>query len=553
MRLTGAEIIIECLREQGVDTVFGIPGGTVLNIFDELYKNRNEGRNILTSHEQGAAHAADGYARATGKVGVCIATSGPGATNTVTGIATAYMDSIPLVVITGNVAVPLLGKDSFQEIDIAGVTMPITKHNFIVKDVNDLAEIMRRAFYIAQEGRPGPVLIDIPKDVTVLTADYTPERPREIKKIAEASQEDITTALEMIKNSKKPFIYSGGGVVFSDATEELTEFARKINAPVAASMMGLGGYPGNDELFTGMIGMHGTKASNIAVTKCDLLIAVGVRFSDRVISRADRFAPGAKIIQIDIDPAEINKNIKTHHYIIGDAKVVLKELNKNIEPKEKSFWYDEVMKIKEEHPLKYKQDDVLRPQYIIERIYELTKGDAIIATEVGQNQIWAAQFFKYTKPRTFISSCGLGTMGYGTGAAIGVQIGLPNKTVFNIAGDGSFRMNCNELATAVHYKAPIIIAVMNNGTLGMVRQWQSMFYEKRFSETTLDRGPDFVKLAEAYGATGYRVTEKEKVDEVLLKALAADGPVVIDFILDIDEKVLPMVPPGDDLDKLITE
>ncbi len=553
MRLTGAEILIECLKEQGVDTVFGIPGGTVLNIFDELYKHKDSVKNILTSHEQGAAHAADGYARATGKVGVCIATSGPGATNTVTGIATAYMDSIPLVVITGNVAVPLLGKDSFQEIDIAGVTMPITKHNFIVKDVRDLAETIRRAFYIAQEGRPGPVLIDIPKDVTALSADYTPEKPRKIERVAEATAADLETAIEMIEAAKRPFIYSGGGVVFSDATGELTEFARKISSPVAASMMGLGGFPGNDELFTGMIGMHGTKASNIAVTKCDLLIAVGVRFSDRVISKADRFAPSAKIIQIDIDPAEINKNVKTHHHIIGDVKTVLTQLNKRLKQKERGVWFNEVMKIKQEHPLKYKQDDVLRPQYIIERIYELTNGDALIATEVGQNQIWAAQFYKYTKPRTFISSCGLGTMGYGTGAAIGAQVGKPDKTVFNIAGDGSFRMNCNELATAVYYKLPIIIAVMNNGTLGMVRQWQRLFYEERFSETTLDRGPDFVKLAEAYGATGYRVIEKSDVDEVLKKALAAKGPVVIDFILDIDEKVLPMVPPGDALDKLITE
>ncbi len=553
MRLTGAEIIIECLREQDVDTVFGIPGGTVLNIFDELYKHSDRIRNVLTSHEQGASHAADGYARATGKVGVCIATSGPGATNTVTGIATAYMDSIPIVVITGNVAVPLLGKDSFQEIDIAGVTMPITKHNFIVKDVKDLAETIRRAFYIAQEGRPGPVLIDIPKDVTILSADYTPEKPRPIERMGEAETVDIDQAIEMIMAAKRPFIYSGGGVVFSDATEELTEFARKISSPVAASMMGLGGFPGNDELFTGMIGMHGTKASNIAVTKCDLLIAVGVRFSDRVISKADRFAPSAKIIQIDIDPAEINKNVKTHHHIIGDVKTVLTQLNKKLKQQERGAWFEEVMKIKREHPLKYQQDDVLRPQYIIERICELTKGDALIATEVGQNQIWAAQFFKYTKPRTFISSCGLGTMGYGTGAAIGAQVGKPDKTVFNIAGDGSFRMNCNELATAVYYKLPIIIAVMNNGTLGMVRQWQRLFYEERFSETTLDRGPDFVKLAEAYGATGYRVTEKSDVDEVVKKALAADGPVVIDFILDIDEKVLPMVPPGDALDKLITE
>lgn len=554
MELTGAEIIVECLKEQSVDTVFGYPGGAVLNIYDALYQQKNEIRHILTSHEQGAAHAADGYARATGKVGVCMATSGPGATNLVTGIATAYMDSVPMVAITGNVAVDLLGKDSFQEVDILGVTMPITKHNYIVKDVNDLASTIRKAFSIAQEGRPGPVLIDVPKNITSDKAEYVAEVPKEINtKRHFISETDITTAIEIIKNTERPLIFTGGGTVYSDATDALITFAEKIKAPVTTSMMGLGGFPSTNELFTGMIGMHGTKTSNIAATKCDLLIAVGVRFSDRVISKLERFAPSAQILHIDIDPAEINKNIKTHHHIIGDVKDVLNRLNQEIDAKEKNGWYNEVMQLKEKFPLKYPEDDILRPQYVIEKLYEVTNGDTIITTEVGQNQIWASQYYKYVKPRTFISSGGLGTMGYGTGACIGAQIGVPEKRVINIAGDGSFRMNCNELATAVHYDVPIIVVILNNGTLGMVRQWQTMFYEGRHSQTTLDRGPDFVKLADAYGAKGYRITKKEEVEDVLRKALECKGPVVIECLIPIDDKVFPMVPPGKALEDVITE
>lgn len=554
MELTGAEIIVECLKEQKVDTIFGYPGGSVLNIYDALHKHEDELKHILTSHEQGAAHAADGYARVTGKVGVCIATSGPGATNLVTGIATAYMDSVPMIAITGNVPVNLLGKDSFQEVDILGVTMPITKHNYIVKDIKDLAKTIRKAFYIAKEGRPGPVLIDIPKNVTSDKIEYTFENPKEvINNHHVISETDLLTAIEIVEKSERPLIFTGGGTVYSAATDELIEFAEKIKSPVTSSMMGLGGFPGTHELFTGMIGMHGTKTSNIAATKCDLLIAVGVRFSDRVISNLERFAPSAQILHIDIDPAEINKNIKTHHHIIGDLKDVLTKLNQKINNKEKNGWYKEVMELKEKFPLKYPVDEILRPQYVVEKLYEITKGDMIITTEVGQNQIWAAQYYKYSRPRTFITSGGLGTMGYGTGASIGAQMGVPEKRVINIAGDGSFRMNCNELSTAVHYNVPVIIVILNNGTLGMVRQWQTMFYDARYSQTTLDRGPDFVKLADAYGAKGFRITKKEEVEEVMKKAIECKGPVVVDCVIPIDDKVFPMVPPGSALEDVITE
>lgn len=554
MELTGAEIIVECLKEQKVDTIFGYPGGSVLNIYDALHKHEDELKHILTSHEQGAAHAADGYARVTGKVGVCIATSGPGATNLVTGIATAYMDSVPMIAITGNVPVNLLGKDSFQEVDILGVTMPITKHNYIVKDIKDLAKTIRKAFYIAKEGRPGPVLIDIPKNVTSDKIEYTFENPKEvINNHHVISETDLLTAIEIVEKSERPLIFTGGGTVYSAATDELIEFAEKIKSPVTSSMMGLGGFPGTHELFTGMIGMHGTKTSNIAATKCDLLIAVGVRFSDRVISNLERFAPSAQILHIDIDPAEINKNIKTHHHIIGDLKDVLTKLNQKINNKEKNGWYKEVMELKEKFPLKYPVDEILRPQYVVEKLYEITKGDMIITTEVGQNQIWAAQYYKYSRPRTFITSGGLGTMGYGTGASIGAQMGVPEKRVINIAGDGSFRMNCNELSTAVHYNVPVIILILNNGTLGMVRQWQTMFYDARYSQTTLDRGPDFVKLADAYGAKGFRITKKEEVEEVMKKAIECKGPVVVDCVIPIDDKVFPMVPPGSALEDVITE
>jgi len=553
MRLTGADILLECLLEQGVDTIFGFPGGAVLNIYDSLYKYRDRIRHYLTSHEQGAAHAADGYARVTGKVGVCLATSGPGATNLVTGIATAYMDSVPVVAITGNVPLSLLGKDSFQEVDITGITMPITKHNFIVKDVNDLANIVRKAFYIAQEGRPGPVLIDIPKDITAQKAEYTPAPKREIpRRTEDISEKAINYAMELIENSQKPLIYAGGGVISSDAAPELLEFAEKVNAPVTLSLMGMGAFPATHPNYTGMIGMHGTKTSNMAATKCDLLIAVGARFSDRVVSKAERFASKARILHIDVDAAEVNKNVRCSRYIIGDVREVLRALNKRIKRVEREEWMSFIRDMKAKYPLSYRED-TLTPQYVLEKIYELTGGDAIIATEVGQHQIWTAQHYKFTRPRTFVSSGGLGTMGFGLGASLGAQVGAPGKRVFNIAGDGSFRMNMNELATAVEYKLPVIVAIMNNHALGMVRQWQNLFYDGRYSHTTLDRGTDFVKLAEAFGAVGYNLTEKGDVEETIKKAMAQDRPVVINCEIDRDLKVYPMVPPGAPIEEVIMD
>ncbi|MEG6572348.1 biosynthetic-type acetolactate synthase large subunit [[Clostridium] cellulosi] len=551
MRMTGAEILINCLLEQGVDTIFGFPGGAVLHIYDALYKYQDKIRHILTSHEQGAAHAADGYARASGKVGVCLATSGPGATNLVTGIATAYMDSIPMVAITGNVASNLLGKDSFQEVDITGITMPITKHNFVVRNVNDLADIVRKAFKIAKEGRPGPVLIDIPKDITAQFAEYEPQQKEEsVRCIGTIRDEDVEKALELINESKKPIIYAGGGVCSSEASEELLELAEKLNSPVTLSLMGMGAFPATHDLYTGMVGMHGTKTSNLAVTQCDLLIAVGARFSDRVISRLDRFAPNAKILHIDIDEAEVNKNVIAEHHIIGDAKEVLKRLNKGIVTKDRSQWLRFIKDLKQKYPLQYSGNG-LSPQYILNKIYELTNGNAIIATEVGQHQIWTAQYYKFTKPRLFISSGGLGTMGFGLGASIGASIARPSKKVFNIAGDGSFRMNLNELATAVEYNVPVIVVIMNNHALGMVRQWQNMFYDGRYSQTTLDRCTDFVKLAEAFGAVGFNLTEESQVESTLKEAMSLGRPVVINCEIDRDLKVWPMVPPGAALEEVI--
>jgi len=555
MKLTGAEIMIECLKEQGVDVVFGFPGGAVLNIYDALYKAQGKIRHILTSHEQGAAHAADGYARATGKVGVCIATSGPGATNLVTGIATAYMDSIPIVAFTGQVSTALLGRDSFQEVDITGITMPITKHNFIVKDVTKLAGIIRRAFAIAREGRPGPVLIDICKDVTAATAEYEPKPAEELPDAAiGVTEQEIEKAADIINNAERPIILSGGGVSIAGAGEEVLALAEKARIPVATTLMGLGSFPGTHELFTGSVGMHGTRTSNTAVAEADLFIAIGARFSDRVISNVNRFAPKAKIMHIDVDPAEIGKNIVVHYPLVGNIKKILEHLVQKVNKKNDSDWNIKVNEWKRAYPLKYPQDNTLKPQYVVERIYELTKGEALITTEVGQNQIWAAQFYKYTTPRQFISSGGLGTMGYGLGASIGAQIGKPGRKVINIAGDGSFRMNCTELATAVEYRLPIIIALLNNQVLGMVRQWQELFYGGRFSATTIDRGTDFVALAEAFGAVGIKVTKPEEVDAALEKALASkDRPVLIDFEIDRDEKVFPMVPPGAPIDELIEE
>jgi acetolactate synthase-1/2/3 large subunit len=551
LKLTGAEILVECLLEQGVDTIFGFPGGAVLNIYDALYKYQDKIRHILTSHEQGAAHAADGYARASGKVGVCLATSGPGATNLVTGIATAYMDSIPMVAITGNVPLSLLGKDSFQEVDITGITMPITKHNFIVKRVEDLADIVRRAFRIAREGRPGPVLIDIPKDITAQKTDYVKKQPEVIERSTEyISDKAVEQALELLNSSEKPLVYAGGGVCASDAAEELLEFAEKLNAPVTLSLMGMGAFPATHELYTGMVGMHGTKTSNMAVTECDLLVAIGARFSDRVISKLERFAPKAKILHIDVDEAEVNKNIRSECHIIGDVKAVLKRINTGIIPKDRSQWHDSINDLKRRYPLHTESDD-LTPQYILDKIYEITGGDAIISTEVGQHQIWTAQYYKFTKPRTMITSGGLGTMGFGLGASIGAQIARPDKRVINIAGDGSFRMNLTELATAVEYDLPVIVVIMNNHALGMVRQWQNMFYDRRYSQTTLDRTTDFVKLAEAFGAYGFNLTRKEDTESILRKALDLKKTVVINCEINRDLKVLPMVPPGAALEEVV--
>ena len=544
MQLTGAEIVIECLKEQGVDTVFGYPGGTILNIYDELYKHSDEIHHVLTSHEQGASHAADGYARATGKVGVCLATSGPGATNLVTGIATAYMDSIPVVAITANVGTSLLGKDSFQEIDIAGVVMPITKHSMIVKDVTKLADTIRRAFTIARSGRPGPVLVDITKDVTALKTEYTYKEPDEVLPyISEMRDCDLEQAVQLINEASKPFIFVGGGAVISGAHEELTKFAHTINAPVTDTLMGKGAFSGEDELYTGMLGMHGTKTSNLGVTKCDLLITVGARFSDRVTGNASKFAKNAKIIQIDVDAAEINKNVQVDCSIIGDVKEVLTELNKMIHPKNHDAWIAEIEEMKEKYPLRYNPDGLTGP-YVIEELYRVTKGDAIVVTDVGQHQMWAAQYYKFKNPRTLLTSGGLGTMGYGLGAAIGAKMGRPEKIVVNVAGDGCFRMNMNEVATAARNNLPLIEIVINNHVLGMVRQWQTLFYGHRYSNTMLEDKVDFVKFAESMGAVGIRVTKKEEVGPAIEKAIALNTTVVIDCQIDCDDKVFPMVPAG---------
>ena len=553
MQLTGAEIVIECLKEQGVDTVFGYPGGAILNVYDALYKHSDEITHILTSHEQGASHAADGYASATGKVGVCFATSGPGATNLVTGIATAYMDSIPIVAITCNVGVSLLGKDSFQEIDIAGVTMPITKHNYIVKDVNKLADTIRKAFEIARTGRPGPVLIDIPKDVTANVCEYEKAEINTEKVVINPVDEaEVDAAVAMMKKAKKPFIFVGGGAVLSGASESLVEFAHKMDAPVTDSLMGKGAFPGTDDLYTGMLGMHGTKPSNFGVSKCDLLVVIGARFSDRVTGNASKFASKAKIIQIDIDPAEIDKNIMTDASITGDVDAVLKQINAKLEQQDHSEWKQTINEYKEKYPLTYHRG-VLTGPAVIEEIYKQTKGEAVITTEVGQHQMWAAQFYKYTKPRTLLTSGGLGTMGYGLGASLGAKMGVPEKTVVNIAGDGCFRMNMNEIATAARYNIPIIQVVINNHVLGMVRQWQTLFYGQRYSATVLNDAVDFVKLAEAMGAVGMRATTLDEFKAAFSEALTLGRPVVIDCQIDSDEKVWPMVAPGAAISEAFSE
>jgi len=560
MKLNGSQIVIECLIEQGVDTVFGYPGGAILNIYDELYKNENRLTHILTAHEQGASHAADGYARATGKVGVCMATSGPGATNLVTGIATAYMDSVPMVAITCNVGRSLLGKDSFQEIDITGVTMPITKHNFIVMDVNELAQTIREAFLIAKSGRPGPVLIDIPKDVTAAKTEYTPFDPKtqkpeglRLEKIESPSDEQIAKVADLINKSKKPFIYAGGGIITSDASAELKELAEKVNIPVSMSLMGKAAFPNKHELSTGMIGMHGTYASNTACDQSDLLLAIGCRFSDRVIGDPAKFAPNSTIVQLDIDPAEINKMIDVDNALVGDLKEVIKRILPLVEKREPTEWNKQVSEWKKVQPEAYSREQDLSPKYIFEYVNSKVKPDTIVTTEVGEHQMWTAQLYDFTEPRTFLTSGGLGTMGFGTGAAIGAQFANPEKTVVHFAGDGSFRMNCNELATIQHYDLPIIIVVLNNHALGNVRLWQTLFYEKRYSATTLDFGPEWTKLAGAYGIQGYHAANEKEFAEAFDKALKSGKPAVIDAEIFIDELVLPMTPPGKSVEFMMVD
>ena len=553
MLLTGAEIVVECLKEQGVDTVFGYPGGSILNIYDALYEHSDEIRHVLTSHEQGASHAADGYARATGKVGVCLATSGPGATNTVTGIATAYMDSSPIIVITCNVNVDLLGKDSFQEIDIAGITMPVTKHNFIVKDVRKLADTIRRAFRIAQTGRKGPVLIDIPKDVTAMQTEYTYVKPEPIKRRTfTIDEKEMDRAAEAIRQAKRPFIMVGGGVNRAGASDELRAFAEKVQAPVADTLMGKGCFDGNDPHYTGMVGMHGTKTSNFGIMESDLLIAVGTRFSDRVLGNAKTFAHHADIIHIDVDAAESDKNVISDFQLIGDAKVILKELCGRLEQQNHDEWLQHIEELKEKYPMRY-DHSVLTGPGIMETIYKETKGDAVILAEVGQNQMWAAQFYKYSYPGQYITSGGLGTMGFGLGASLGAKIGCPDKTVINIAGDGCFRMNMNELATASRYNIPVIEVIMNNHVLGMVRQWQSMFYGGRYSATVLEDKVDFVKVAEGLGVKGRKIRTQEEFLDGLRWALSLNEPAVLDCQIDKDDKVWPMVSPGASISECISQ
>ncbi|OQA43792.1 MAG: Acetolactate synthase large subunit [Spirochaetes bacterium ADurb.Bin315] len=552
MKLRGAEIILECLLEQGVDTVFGFPGGAVLPLYDALYSYRDRINHILTSHEQGAAHAADGYSRSTGKVGVVFATSGPGATNLVTGIATAYMDSVPVVAITGNVTVPLLGKDSFQEVDITGITMPVTKHNFIVKDVNDLAKTIRLAFQIAQEGRPGPVLIDVPKDVTVEYAKYErqviePVKPRSDR----ISEQALSAALELIHSAERPVCFVGGGVVRARASKELTEFIEKIDAPVCASMMGIGAIPTTSTRYTGMVGMHGTKVSNMIVSMCDLLIVIGSRFSDRVVSKASAFARGANIIHIDVDPAEIDKNITATVGIVGDVRIVLKELNRRIDKQIPSNgWMDQVYSYKERFPIRIESENQ-RSKEVLKALQKVLPEGAFVVTEVGQHQIWAAQFLKHTQCGHFLTSGGLGTMGYGTGSAIGAQVGNPEARVVSVAGDGSFKMNCNELATIARYRLPVVILIMNNQTLGMVRQWQTLFFNSHYSETTLDTPIDWVMLANAYGLKGMRITKEQDPLPILKEAFALNEAVVIDCEIPTDDKAYPMVAPGASIEEML--
>ncbi len=553
MKLTGAQIMMKVLKEEGVDTIFGYPGGAVIDIYDELFKS--DIKHVLVRQEACAVHAADGYARAGGRVGVCLVTSGPGATNTVSGIASSYMDSIPVVIFTGQVPTHLIGNDAFQEVDTVGITRPCTKHNYLVKRTEDLARIIKEAFYIASSGRPGPVLIDIPKNVSATAIDYKPP-PKKIKLKSYSptynpNVKQLRKVVELIKNAQKPVLFTGGGVILSKAANELTELARKAQIPTTASLMGLGGFPGSDPLWLGMIGMHGTYRANMSTGECDLLIGVGVRFDDRVTGRIDAFAPHAKIVHIDIDPTSIRKNIPVTVPVVGDCKVTLKELNKLLDKedlgnlkKKRKKWLEQIAHWKSTTPLAYKQGDAIKPQYVVEKLYELTKGDIIITTEVGQNQMWAAQYYHFDEPNRFITSGGLGCMGFGLPAAIGAQLACPDKLVVDVAGDGSIQMNIQEMATAIQCGLPVKVVILNNGYLGMVRQWQQLFFDKRYAETCLDFAPDFVKLAEAYGAVGLRATKPDEVEDVLKKGLFSKGTVIMDFVVEKEECVYPMVPAG---------
>ncbi len=552
MKLTGAQIMLKVLQEEGVDTIFGYPGGVVLDIYDEL--DKTDIRHILVRQEQCAVHAADGYARAGGRVGVCLVTSGPGATNAVTGIASAYMDSIPVVVFTGQVPTHLIGNDAFQEVDIVGITRPVTKHNYLVKRTEDLARVIKEAFFIATSGRPGPVLVDIPKDVSINVIDYKAPKKVELKSYKPTYSPNVNQlkkVVDMIKDAQKPVIFAGGGVILSGGAKELTAFARKSQIPLTASLMGLGAFPGTDPLWLGMIGMHGTYRANMSIGECDLLIGIGVRFDDRVTGRIDAFAPNAKIVHVDIDPTSIRKNIPVTVPVVGDCKITLGQLNKLLKKndlgdlkKQRKKWFDRIHHWKSTKPLAYTQTDIIKPQYVVEKLYELTKGKAIITTEVGQNQMWAAQYYHFDKPNHFITSGGLGCMGFGLPAAIGAQLACPDKLVVDIAGDGSIQMNIQEMATAVQYGLPVKIVILNNGYLGMVRQWQQLFFGKRYASTSMEHAPDFVKLAEAYGGVGLRATKPEEVESVLKKGLSSKKPVIMDFVVEKEECVYPMIPAG---------
>jgi len=552
MELTGAQILIKVFEEEEVDTIFGFPGGMVIDIYDKLEDTSI--KHVLVRHEQGAVHAADGYARSSGKVGVCLVTSGPGATNTVTGIASAHMDSIPMVVITGQVPTHLIGNDAFQEVDIVGITRSCTKHNFLLKDVKDLARVVKEAFYLARSGRPGPVLIDIPKNVSNTTAQFQPNQQVKIKSYNptyKPNMKQLRKVVDLIATAERPVIFAGGGVILYGASQDLTTFARTMQIPVSGSLMGLGGFPGSDPLWLGMLGMHGTYRANMSTSSCDLLIAIGVRFDDRVTGKTDAFASQAKIVQIDIDPTSIRKNVPVTIPIVGDCRSTLETLNELVKAldvttlkEQRAPWMDQIQTWKNKNTLAYKQTDVIKPQYVVEKLYELTQGKAIITTEVGQNQMWAAQYYHFDKPNHFITSGGLGVMGFGFPAAIGAQMARPDKTVVDIAGDGSIQMNIQEMATALQYKLPVKIVILNNGYLGMVRQWQELFYDKRYASTCMDCGPDFIKLAEAYGAIGLRATKPEEVIPVLEKGLASPNTVIMDFVVAQEECVYPMVPAG---------